>query len=207
MKLAMRIGVAVVAVALVGIGVAYMRLSGALESVSAATSIGSAVADFALPDVLEGKEYTLAAHKEKEIVVLAFVSQKCPFSRGADPDMNAIAEKYKDKGVVFYGIDSHFETPASEIKPYIAEAKIPYPILKDAGNVYADALGAKVTPEVFVVDKSGNLAFHGSPDNRTGPDGTPTKRFLDDALAALTSGKEVEVKEATTWGCGIKRAK
>jgi len=166
--------------------------------------IGAAFPDFKLTDTT-GKEHALADYKDK-IVVLNFCTQECPFSRGADPSINELATAYADKGVVFLGVDSNKNLEPAAIQAYIDETKIPYPILKDTGNKLADAVGARVTPEIYVIGKDGKLAYHGAPDDRAGPTDAPKAHYLKDALEALTTGKAVEKPTVKAWGCGIKRA-
>ncbi len=138
--------------------------------------------------------------------MLEFASQKCPWSRGADPALIRTATAYEDKGVVFLAIDSHFETPVEEIKPYAEKTGKTYPILKDAGNKYADAVGAMRTPEIFIVDAQGVLVYHGAFDNRTRPEVEGEVNYVAKALDALLAGKPIEQTEVAAWGCSIKRA-
>jgi peroxiredoxin len=169
-----------------------------------ALEIGAAFPDFKLTDTT-GKEHSLANYKDK-IVVLNFCTQECPFSRGADPSINELATAYADNDVVFLGVDSNKNLEPAAIQAHIDEAKIPYPILKDTDNKLADAVGARVTPEIYVIGKDGKLAYHGAPDDRAGPTETPKAHYLKDALDALTAGKAVEKSTVKAWGCGIKRA-
>ncbi len=168
-----------------------------------ALNIGDSMPDFNLKDY-DGKEHSLSQYKGK-IVVIEFCSQECPYSRGADPDLVKLHTKYSTKGVVFLGIDSHFKTQPEEIKKYALEVKKPYPILKDFENKFADKVEAKVTPEIFIVDKDGKIAYHGAFDDRKGPDGQPTEKYTENALEALLSGKPIEKTETKAWGCTIKR--
>jgi len=170
---------------------------------AARVKIGGKMPQFKLQDT-SGKEHTLDAYKGK-VVVLDFSSQHCPWSRGADPDIAALAIKYKDKGVVFLGIDSHNSTSVEDIAAHMKEANIPYPILKDKENTYADAVGAERTPELFVVNKEGNLVYHGAFDNRRAPDKKGDVNYLTDALDAVVAGEAVANPEVAAWGCGIKR--
>lgn len=175
----------------------------ALSCQSHAINIGDPMPDFTLKDY-DGKEHSLSQYKGK-IVVIEFCSQECPYSRGADPDLAQLHAKYSGKGVVFLGIDSHFKTTPEEIKQYALKVKKPYPILKDVENKYADKVDAKVTPEIFIVDKDGKLAYHGAFDDRKGPDAQPTEKYTENAIEALLAGKPVEKKETKAWGCTIKR--
>ena len=166
--------------------------------------IGTAFPDFKLTDTT-GKEHALADYKGK-ILVVNFCTQECPFSRGVDPSINELAADYADKDVVFLGVDSNKNLEPAAIQAHIDEAGIPYPILKDRGNKLADAVGARVTPEIYVIGKDGKLAYHGAPDDRAGPTSAPTAHYLKDALDALAEGKPVEKSTVKAWGCGIKRA-
>jgi len=170
-----------------------------------ALSIGEAMPDFKLKDY-DGKEYTLSQYKGK-IVVIEFCSKECPYSRGADPDLIKLYAKYSNQGVVFLGIDSHFQTQPEDIKKYALEIKKPYPILKDVENKYADIVGAKVTPEIFIIDKEGKIAYHGAFDDRKSPEGKPTEKYSENAIESLLAGKAVEKTETKAWGCSIKRVK
>lgn len=169
-----------------------------------APQIGDKLPDFQLQD-LTGKSHSLSKYAGK-IVVLNFCSQECPWSRGADAKINEVARAYADKGVVFLGIDSHHTTPTEAIKAHAENAGVPYPILKDSGNAYADTVSAQRTPEIFIVDRQGKLAYHGAFDNRTQPGQVGEVNYVVDALEALLAGREVAKPTAAAWGCTIKRA-
>ncbi len=80
--------------------------------------------------------------------------------------------------------------------------KIPY-VVDDTSGV-ARAFGASVTPEAFLFDKTGKLAYHGTiDDNRKEPDKVKA-RYLKDALDAVVAGKAPAVPETKGLGCGIK---
>ena len=170
--------------------------------------IGKPVPNLALRDY-EGKEHTLSAAKGK-IVVLSFTSQQCPYSKAAEPAYAATAERYAAKGVVFFSIDSHADTKPADIAKYATAEnatgkKLPYPILKDVDNRYADALGAKQTPEIFVMGKDGVLAYHGAIDNMKPASDPEYKNYVAAALDDLLAGKPVSEPKHSAYGCGIKR--
>ena len=199
------VGLAVLAlVAVLAWGVVYVVMTGGLTSAGPATEVGAEMPNFALKD-LTGKEHTLEQYKCK-IVVLDFCSHHCPWSRGADPHLIELAKKYADQGVVFLGIDSHFDTPVEDIQKYADEAGKSYPILKDEGNQYADKTGARVTPEIYIVDKEGKLAYHGAFDDRKAPESKGDAAYVDKALAAIIAGEKVDPDRVKAWGCTIKRA-
>ena len=196
-----------VGIALAGLAVAGTR-GAVFANVSPAPEIGKPVPGFTLKDY-DGKEHSLSADKGK-IVVISFTSIQCPYSKGAEPSYAKTAETYGPKGVVFYSIDSHAETTADQLAKYATAnndtgKKLPYPILKDEGNKYADAIGARRTPEVFIVNKDGALAYHGAIDNMKAPADSTYSNYIAGALDELLAGKPVSEPTRSAYGCGIKR--
>lgn len=167
--------------------------------------VGSAIPDFKLNDC-DGKEHALTSYKGK-IVVFDFSSIQCPYSRGVDEWLAELATQYGAKGVVFLGVDSHKDVAPQEIKRYAAENKLLFPVLKDVGNVLADAAGATRTPEIFILDKDLKVAYRGAFDNRKVPEKRGDTNYVRDALDDLLAGKAVRTPEVEAWGCTIKRAK
>ena len=166
-------------------------------------AIGAVFPNFELAD-LDGNTHALEQYKGN-VVVLEMCSIHCPYSRGADPHLVEIANAYADKGVVVIGIDSHNSTTVEDIKKYAAEVKKTYPILKDEGNKYADVIGAKVTPEVYVLDKEGKLVYHGAFDDRADPTKKGENAYNENAVKAALDGKPAEPDRVKAWGCSIKR--
>ncbi|NUM55209.1 MAG: redoxin domain-containing protein [Candidatus Hydrogenedentes bacterium] len=196
------------AVAGMALALAFVTPGPVRAAISDAPEIGTAVSDFKLTDY-EGKEHSLSAHKGK-IVVMSFTSQQCPVSHECEPRYAELAEKYGDKGVVFLSIDSHASTTTAEIAKYATSdnrtgKKLPYPILKDVDNKYADVMGAKRTPEIYIADKDGKLAYHGSIDNQKKPTDADYKNYVAAALDELLAGKPVSEPKHSAYGCGIKR--
>jgi len=182
-----------------------LLIAGAASAQYKPLPLGSGLPDFSLKDQ-DGKDHSPAAYKDK-IVVLDFSSIECPYSRGVDPGLEELVKTYAPKGVVFLGVDSHKTVTPEQIKKYTADNKLEYPVLKDAGNAYADALGASRTPEFYVFGKDHKLAYHGAFDNRKTPEQKGDLGYVKDALEDLLAGRPVKTAQVDAWGCGIKRAK
>ena len=165
-------------------------------------SIGVAMENFSLSD-LSGKTQTLNDMKGKNGAVIVFVSAQCPVVRGYNERMNQIAADYAAKGISFIGINSNSTETAAQIKTH-ADATYKFPVLIDKGNVFADKIGANVTPEVFFVDAKNLLLYHGAiDDDKTGAN--VTKPYLRTAFDASLAGKKIERTSANAFGCSIKR--
>ena len=165
---------------------------------------GVAAPAFSLPDA-GGKAMTLAeATAGAKLVIVDFWSTKCPVSRAYEGRLKAIAEDYASKGVKVVAVMSNQTESASDVKAYLAETPLPYPVLIDAGSKIADLYGGQTTPHVFVVDPSGKIRYTGGIDDGAKAPDTP-KPLLRDALDALLAGKEPVTAATRNFGCSIKR--
>lgn len=172
---------------------------------SADVAIGDKLKAFALTDAVSGKPLDLKTAQGKKATVLMFISTHCPVSNAYNERMAALATEYGGKGVAFIGINANREETAEDIAAHAREHGFKFPVLKDTGNVQADAFGAKVTPETYVYDTEGRLRYHGRiDDDKSG--GNVQSRDLRSALDAVLAGKDVPVAETKAFGCTIKRA-
>jgi hypothetical protein len=81
-------------------------------------------------------------------------------------------------------------------------------LLKDEQNVVADAYGAERTPEVFVLDETRAVRYHGRIDGQYEPGLQKTNNPRSDlklALDELLEGKDVSVASTEAVGCHIGR--
>jgi peroxiredoxin len=174
------------------------------DTPTAPVAIGATVADFTLPDA-DGTAHSLASLKGKNGTVLIFVATKCPVSNAYNERMEKLAQDYKARGISVVGINANVTEPAAEVKSHAAEKHLTFTILKDEGSKLADRLGAERTPEVFFLDASNKLVYHGRIDNAQNP-ANVTGSELRDALDAVIAGKPIAKAEAKAFGCTIKRA-
>ena len=187
--------------------VAFAAVAGSGRNSSdlpAPPAIGTVIDDFKLPDA-DGTERSLNALKGAHGTVIIFVATKCPVSNAYNQRMEALAQDYKAKGVSVIGINSNVTEPAAEVKSHAGEKHLTFTILKDDGNKIADRLGATRTPEVYVLDASNKLVYHGRIDNSQKVEGI-TANDLRDALDEMLAGKQVSKTGGAAFGCTIKRA-
>ncbi|MGK5683867.1 hypothetical protein [Actinoplanes sp. URMC 104] len=85
----------------------------------------------------------------------------------------------------------------------VADGELAGPFLHDATQAVARAYGATATPEVFVVDRSGTVRYHGAPDGDY-DDPAQNARWVRDALDAVLAGREVERPITSPAGCSLK---
>ena len=177
--------------------------SGSTSDLPAPPAIGTTIDDFKLPDA-DGAEHSLKSLTGKNGAVLIFVATKCPVSNAYNDRMEKLAQDYKARGVNVIGINSNNTEPAPEVKSHAAEKHLTFPILKDDGNKIADRFGATKTPEVYVLDVSSKLVYHGRIDNSQKPEGI-TSNDLREALDEMLAGKPISKTGGAAFGCTIKR--
>jgi len=159
--------------------------------------------NFTLQDV-EGAKHALTDYMRYKAVVLMFISTQCPVSNGYNTRMAALHNDYKDKGVVFLGINSNKAESVDEIRSHAKEHGLGFTILKDPNNEVADKLQASVTPEIYVLNSELELLYHGRIDDNSR--GTNiTAQDLRKALNEILVGKPVSVSRTKAFGCTIKR--
>lgn len=169
--------------------------------------IGEKAPEFTLVD-LDGNSHSLAdLTKQGKIVVLEWFNNDCPVcaKHAQSKTIINLVNDYQDKGVVVLGIDStHMhDGKEADVKKKAEEWSINYPILKDFDGKVGRTYGAKTTPHMFVIDKSGMLAYDGAIDDQT-PDGT---NYVRQALDQVLKGETVAQSKTKPYGCSVKYKK
>jgi peroxiredoxin len=167
------------------------------------------MADFTLPDV-NGKPHSLYEFQGKQAVAVIFIATRCPYCNAFNHVMASLAHEYESRGVAFIGINANKTEPVTEVADHARAHGLDFLVLKDEGNQIADRLGASVTPEVFLLDSTWTLRYHGALGNSHQPTTNPDKTNGDEfrpALDAVLAGKPADVTETKAFGCTIKRVK
>jgi peroxiredoxin len=169
--------------------------------------LGEQVENFTLADY-RGKSWSLTDFKSSKLVVVAFVGTECPLVAQYAARLQELSAEYGAEQVAFVAIDSNQQDSLAEIANFARVQKIEFPILRDSGNKVADKLRAERTPEVFVLDASRKIRYHGRIDDqftygRRKPQ--VEKQYLVAAIDELLAGKAVTLPAADAVGCHIGR--
>ena len=159
----------------------------------------------------DGKMHDLDSLKGEKGTAVVFTCNACPFSKGYEDRLIALAKQYQPQGISFVAINANDPkiVPDDSFDKMVVRANdkhLPYPYVFDETQETAQAYGARVTPHIFLLDASGKLVYRGRVDDNVKEDQVKERDFAD-ALEALAHGKPVEVTETTAFGCGVKYAK
>jgi peroxiredoxin len=166
-----------------------------------AIQIGQKADNFSLKDPA-GIEHGLFERPPATVVL--FVATQCPVSNAYNERMAKLALKWAPQGVRFLAVNANSTESAAEVAAHAKEHGFPFPVVKDPGNKIADAWGALVTPESYVLDRDGTLRYHGRIDDSQDPSGVSHKD-LDAAISAVIAGKAPAEARTRAFGCTIKR--
>jgi peroxiredoxin len=169
---------------------------------------GEKVIDFNLP-ATDGNTYKLSDFDKFKYLVIFFTCNHCPYVIGSDEVTRMTAEKYKEKGVGFVGINSNSENTYPEDSfPNMVERmkkfKFPWIYLHDKDQEVVKQYGALRTPHFFVFDEKRNLVYTGRGVDNPRNVAKMTVNNLEIALGELTSGKSVSIPMTNPIGCNIK---
>jgi peroxiredoxin/mono/diheme cytochrome c family protein len=172
-----------------------------------ATNLGKKVAEFTAKDA-EGRPVSLADFKDKKAVVVAFIGTECPINNLYLPRLAELHREFAPKGVQFLGVNSNRQDSPQRVAEHAKKFDIPFPVIKDAGNVLADRFGARRTPEVFLLDGDRTIRYQGHIDDQFGVGykrAKPTRRDLAEAVTEVLAGKPVSQPTTRVAGCIIAR--
>ncbi len=126
-----------------------------LAMAGGAWAAGQAAPDFTLPDVLQGKNYSLSQFKGK-VVMINFFTFFCMPCREEMPDLNKIYNEYKGRGFQTLGIA--LSSDPTQIRFLVKQIGLDYPVLIGNDQVSKAYGNVEIVPTTFIIDKQGNIA-------------------------------------------------
>jgi peroxiredoxin len=170
-------------------------------------AIGAKMPSFELTD-FRGREWKSSEFSDKPILAVVFFGTECPLVRLYGSRLSDIQAKFADEGVQLIGIDSNRHDSMKEIANFAKLTKVEFPLVKDPGNVIADAFGAQRTPEIFIFDKERTLQYRGQIDDqytygRQRPE--VEREYVVDAISQIAAGKPAKPQTTEPIGCHIGR--
>lgn len=172
-------------------------------------ALGTSAPPFELPDAASGKTVKLGDFAGRPLVV-AFLCNHCPYVKHMLDGFVAFARDYGAKGLGVVAICSNdarsYPADAPGEMAKLARAKdFPFPYLVDDSQDIARAYAAACTPDLYLFDRDGKLAYRGQFDRSRPGDKSPvTGGDLRIAADALLSDRPVPGKQMPSMGCSIK---
>ncbi|MDG3003376.1 redoxin domain-containing protein [Paludisphaera mucosa] len=142
--------------------------------------------------------------------VLVFYSTECPIANAINPALNRLYGEFGPPRVKWFAVCVDPDVSAADLAAHAKEFGLKATIAVDRKGRLARRLGAKITPETFVVDGGGRLRYHGRIDDQFAARGVrkaaPGEGELRPALAAVLAGGEVKAPFVEAVGCPLPEA-
>ncbi len=170
--------------------------------------VGAAVPPVTLSDP-SGKPVDLQSLHGKQATIVVFLSFECPICTSYLQPLGEMFDAYRSKGTAVVGVVVGDEETSADVARQIKEFRITFPVLRDDKHAAADAFGAAITPEVFLLDDKGIIRYRGRIDNRYASrvrqNTQVTNHDLRQALDNLLAGKPIATPVTKAVGCAISR--
>lgn len=180
-----------------------------VKTASTMRQLGTPAPDFQLLNV-DGRTVSLADAAGAPATVVMFICNHCPFVKHLAPELARFGAECQTRGVAVFAINSndtanHPEDSPERMVHEAEERGYSFPYLFDETQAVAKAYGAACTPDFFVFDRQGKLAYRGQFDDSRPGNGVPvTGRDLRAAVEAVVAGQPAATNQRPSIGCNIK---
>lgn len=181
--------------------------------------IGDAAPDFSLKGV-DGRTYTLADFKDAPVLMVAFLSDHCPYSHAIETRLLPLYAEVKSRGLALVAISPNnpdamaiaelgytkYGDGFEDMKLYAKERGFTFPYLYDGDTqATAKAYGCLCTPHIFLFDHERKLRYMGRfDDSRFAETNTVHSTDARNAVEEMLAGKPVTTPVTKPFGCSTK---
>jgi peroxiredoxin len=172
--------------------------------------LGTPLPAFSLVDTTTGQTLSSDTLRGGSASVVAFICNHCPFVKHIREGLAEFGRYCEEQGVKMVAVSSNDVTthPADAPQRMAEEARragYVFAYLYDESQAVAKAFRAACTPEFYVFDGEGKLAYRGQFDDSRPGNGKPvTGSDLRAAVDALLGGSRPAEQQLPSIGCNIK---
>ena len=178
------------------------------SSLSDKFPIGSQLPAFELP-ATDGTQKGSAYLNGGKAALVMFSCNHCPYVKGSEDQFINIVRKFQNDGLRVVSISSNDavkypEDGFDKMKEKANSMNLPYPYLYDEAQEIARIFDAACTPEFYLFDGAGKLAYHGTINDSPRDASKVTKEYLSQAITAVLEGQSPQLAFTHPLGCSIK---
>jgi peroxiredoxin len=185
-----------------------------LALLSGGVKVGDKAPTFSLKNV-DGQIVSLSDYKEAKGLIVIFTCNHCPYAKLYEERIIALHKKLAPKGFPVVAINPNApeivpEDSYENMQKRAKEKGYPFPYLFDETQEVAKAYGATKTPHVFLLKREGEdfvVAYIGAIDDSPNDPKKVQRRYVEEAVEAILSGKPVPTSETKAIGCSVKYRK
>jgi peroxiredoxin len=168
-------------------------------------SFGALAQNQPLTNVATGQTVSLRDFKGAKAIVIIFASNVCAYDGYYSDRLKSLFANYGSK-VQFLLVNAYQEPEETEdkMKSKYDQWGFDVPYLSDKNQDWMKALGAKKSPEVFVLDADAKVTYSGAIDDNPQLANGVKENYLKKALDDLISGKTIGTNSVRAVGCSIR---
>jgi len=180
------------------------------ETLSTMLTLGTRVPAFSLQNAVDGRTVSPEDYADSSALLVMFICNHCPFVKHVIDGVTNLAADYlpRDVGIIAINSNDRVGYPQDapeQMKRLAEELGWDFPFVFDETQEVAKAFRAACTPDFFLFDAAGNLAYRGELDESRPGNGIPvTGRDLRAAIDAVLAGEPVGEDQKASIGCNIK---
>ena len=181
-----------------------------VKTASTMLPLGTPMPAFSLPDAVSGGVVSDETLDRDKPTLVMFICNHCPFVKHLRDGLAEFGREYASKGLNIVAISSNDvenypDDSPEKMKDEAADAGYTFPYLYDESQQVAKAFTAACTPDFFLFDKMGQLAYRGQfDDSRPGGDLPVTGGDLREAATYILAGSPAPPDQKPSIGCNIK---
>jgi len=165
--------------------------------------------NFSLTNVADGRMVSLDGYPSCIGLVAIFTGNDCAFDNYYASRIKSLVDQYAGK-IQFMLINSYLESAESTEKMVAKYAtwNLHIPYLADKDQIAMDCMGAKKSPEAFLLKNMGNkyiLVYSGAIDDNAQVPSDVKENYLINNIDKLIAGQKIEVPSIRAVGCSIRK--
>lgn len=181
-----------------------------VQTPSTMLPLGTPAPDFSLQEPATGRSVARSEFNGASAFLVVFLSNHCPFVKHIADALAAFGREYQERGLAMVGINANDvvnypDDSPEKMREEVARRGYTFPYLFDATQEVAKAYQAACTPDFFLFDAAGRLAYRGQFDpSRPSSDLAVTGVDLRAACDAVLAGRPAPPEQIPSVGCNIK---
>jgi predicted neuraminidase len=114
---------------------------------------------------IDGHSLVMDNYDERRGTVVVFLSARSEAVQLQIQQISDIYERYRLRGVLFVGVVPNAEETSVELRTFVQNNGVRFPVYRDLTGETTKRFSAKVVPDLFLLDPEGALIYQGGVDN------------------------------------------
>ena len=142
-------------------------------------------------------------------ICIIFTCNHCPYALAIWDRLIALYSYAVKQNIAMVAINPNINPSYPQDSPenmtmLISEKQLPFEYLVDYDQSVANAYNAQCTPDIYLLDATKKLYYHGRLDDNWQNESAVSKQDLKDAMTALSLNQKLTTPQVPSMGCSIK---